>query len=153
MQTSLTEELQRSLQTVDQLVKFLTEEKTKGSQAIDEILFSNHPMFEAMRALIRNKYRIYFTNLSEFNQWLDAARSYTPVEEKHWDAPDYREWMKEIRDKGKSELEIIFVKKDLFDEEGNLIPIRPSDWKDEWLRKERRENPFDPTNGPDDIPF
>jgi hypothetical protein len=152
-QTTLTEELQRSLQTVDQLVKFLTDEKTKGNQAIEEILFSNHPMFEAVRSVTRNKYRLYFSNRSEFNQWLDAARNFTPVEEDLWDSPDFAEWYRDLESKGKKEHELLFVKADLFDAEGRLRPVSSSEWNESWVRKERRETKSLPPDDFDDIPF
>lgn len=155
-QASLTEELQRSLQTVDQLVKFLTDEKTKGNKAIDEILFSNHPIFEAVRVVTRNKYRLYFANLNEFNVWLETARNFTPVPEVDWDGREFREWVKDVSSKGKKEIQVLFVKKDLFDADGQLKQIGPTEWDDAWVRVERREissptpafSDFD-----DDIPF
>lgn len=153
-QASLTEELQRSLQTVDQLVKFLTEEKTKGSQAVEEILFSNHPIFEVVRSLTRTSYRIYFTNLTEFNQWASASRNFSPVEEHLWDGPEFMEWVRELPAKGaRKEQQILFIHKNLFDSEGHLKPVRPSDWDENWVRLEKREMAPETNDFPDDIPF
>lgn len=156
MQTSLTEELQRSLQTVDQLVKFLTDEKTKGNKAIDEILFSNHPMFEAVRTVTRNKYRLYFTNLSEFNVWLESARNFTPVAEDSLESREFLEWVREISSKSKKEVQVLYVKRDLFETDGQLKRIGPTEWDDSWVRTERKEisssiSSF--ADFSDDIPF
>lgn len=152
-QTTLTEELQRSLQTVDQLVKFLTEEKTKGDQgAVNEILFSNHPIFEAVRKITRTKYRVYFTTLTEFNQWLKASRSYKPVDEAAWDTDEFSEWHRDI-DGSENEFDLLFVKKDLFDSDGRLRLISPVDWQESWVRIERRSSPPSVDDISDDIPF
>jgi hypothetical protein len=152
IQTSLTHELQRSLQTVDQLVKFLTDEKTKGGTAVQEILFSNHPLFESVRGLTRTKYRVYFTNLIEFNSWLDASRGFTPIEETEWDDPGFMEWVRDISGKNKKEIELLWVKKELFLEDGQLKPLSPASWKDDWVRIERRET-SKISNFDEDIPF
>ena len=140
-QTSLTEELQRSLQTVDQLVKFLTQEKTKGSAEVSELLLSNHPIFEAVRNTVKNKYRLYFTNLEEFNRWADAARGFSPVKESDWDSPYYREWVRDYETKDKKEIELLFIKNDLFDQNGQLRLVGASEWQEDWVRIERRSKP------------
>jgi hypothetical protein len=152
IQTSLTQELQRSIQTVDQLVKFLTDEKTKGDKAIQEILFSNHPIFEAIREKTKNKYRIYFSNLKEFEEWLKSARSYSPVEEFVWDDPEFMEWVRNVPG-STGEINLLFVKKDLFDENGSLKPINHSQWNDDWVRTDRRTTFISEKLDPDDIPF
>jgi hypothetical protein len=154
-QTSLTQELQRSLQTVDQLVKFLTDEKTKGDTAIQEILFSNHPIFDAVKEVTRNQYRLYFSNLSEFEEWLDAARGFQGVAEFEWDNSNYMEWTRFGKSIGNSrrEIQTLKVKKDLFDEEGRLKPLSPTNWDESWVSLERRELPSPNDVDLDDIPF
>lgn len=158
-QTSLIQELQRNLQTVDQLVKFLTEEKSKGDKAIQEILFSNHPIFDSIRTATRNKYRIYFTNINELDEWLDAARSFERVtDEDLVTDPDFFEWSRTYPNQNAKETQILWVYKELFDENGNLISYTQSEWKDSWVKLERKElknlkkpSTFDDFD--DDIPF
>ncbi len=152
-QTTLIQELQRSLLTVDQLVKFLTEENTKGNTAIQEILFSNHPLFDAIKTLTRTRYRLYFSNLNEFNAWLDSARSFSPVPASNWDDSGYMEWVREVGVKGKKELQLLFVKGDLFAEDGQLKPLSPANWNDAWARVENREQSKPLPDLPEDIPF
>lgn len=155
-QSSLIQELQRNLQTVDQLVKFLTEEKSNSNQAIQEILFSNHPIFDSIKSATKNKYRIYFTNINEFEEWLDAARGYKRVNDEFSDYAGYYEWTRSYqRLKGKTEQHYLWVKQSLFDDNGNLISFTKSDWDESWVKIERREinekPPFDDFD--DDIPF
>jgi len=149
-QTTLTQELQQSLKTVGQLITFLTEEKSKGNEAIQEILFRNHPLFEAVKKVTKNGYRLYFTNLEEFNDWL-PAKGFSPVKEASWDKPDYMEWVKDITTKDKKKgLEILFVKRDLFDLQDRLKPLNPTEWNEEWVRIENR--PAEPDEFCD-VPF
>lgn len=153
VQTSLIHELQRSLQTVDQLVKFLTESKTKGDAAVQEILFSNHPVFEAVKAVTKNRYRIYFTNLEEFKIWLSSAKSFQEIPDEFWDDPAYMEWTRELGTKTKPEMQILWVKKDLFDTDGKLKALSQASWNEEWVRSERRQITKQASDSFDDIPF
>lgn len=156
-QTSLIQELQRNLQTVDQLVKFLTEEKTKGDQAIQEILFSNHPIFESLKAATKNKYRVYFRTLNELNEWLDASRSFTQIDDDLNSESDYFEWSRLYPSKTKKQIQTLMVKKSLFDVNGNLISIINADWDEAWVKIDLRDVSTTSTSSfdefDDDIPF
>jgi hypothetical protein len=68
----LIEELKDTAKTLKQLVTYLTNEKSKGNEAISEILFSNHPVFNAVKKAINTKIRVYFTNEEELNTLLNA---------------------------------------------------------------------------------
>jgi hypothetical protein len=153
-QTVLVDELQRSLQTVGQLVQFLTEEKGKGDKAIQEILFANHPAFEDLRQKLKNRYRIYFTNLEELDEWLVAAKSFE--EDPFVLDDDFREWVRQIPYQGKIETQTLMVNKSIFDENGRLLPMTAGNWKDEWIQVKRsiRKMPENTkTKDDDDIPF
>lgn len=154
-QAALVDELQRSLQTVGQLVQFLVDEKGKGDKAVQEILFSNHPLFEALHSSLRNKYRIYFTTLTELNDWLSVAKSFRK-DEFEVDA-DFYEWFRDLRSPNKPvETQALFVSKKLFAEDGHLLPMLPSSWNPEWVRLEKVLKKAAPAPKPtddDDIPF
>lgn len=156
-QTTLIQELQRNLQTVDQLVKFLTEEKTKGNQAIQEILFRDHPIFDHLKNETKNKYRIYFTTLNELHEWLNGARNFEMLDEDFESSKDYYEWSKIYETKNLKQVHTLMVKKSLFDQNGNLIAMRPAEWDENNLLLKRKDikpvksNGFDDFD--DDIPF
>jgi hypothetical protein len=165
-QTALIEELQRSLQTVGQLVEFLTAEKGKGAAAIEEILFANHPLFQRLRILTRNPYRLYFTNLSELEEWLHGAKGFSRVEETDQDDPNVYEWIRSDKTRGgKEETQLVYVHKDVFTANGDVKPTTPATWKDEYVRYQRfQPTPKPPPAAPakaatgfddmdDDIPF
>lgn len=154
-QSILIEELQRSLDTVGQLVNFLSEQNNTNKSVVDEILLSNHPIFEAIKKALKNRYRIYFTTLKELAEWIESARSF------EFSLPDfpptyeeYYEWHKYLDFKGKKELRIFAVHESLFGDDGRLTPMSPTLWKDEYLKVETQEikssSGFDDF---DDIPF
>ena len=146
-QMIILDELQRSLQTVGQLVQFLTDQKETGDQAIQEILFANHPLFGAIKDRINNPYRVYFTTLEELDTWLRTAKAYTKVSEEALDSTYDYEWIKDIQ--GKPESTILYVSKSLFKESGELKPMRPGEWDDKLLRIRRISN----QKIEDEIPF
>jgi hypothetical protein len=151
-QTSVTLELQRSIQTVGQLVSYLTERMENGDKAVHEILFANHPIFEYLKNLLKNKYRVYFTSLSELNEWLEAARQFTQISEEAEDYEDQYEWERTIRTKEGKEIWTLYVAKSLFDSDGALKPLTQSRWNADHVRygknPERNQAVVD-----DDIPF
>lgn len=155
-QTILIEELQRSLDTVGQLVKFLSEQNNTNKKAVDEILFSNHPVFDAVRKLLSNRYRLYFSNLKEFSEWIENARSYEfNTSESPFDY-NYYEWNKNIALKDKKEFLTLKLEKSLFDKDGQLKPMSPTAWRDDYVYFERKDvtkksGKFDDFE--DDIPF
>ena len=163
-QTALIEELQRSLQTVGQLVEFLINEKGKGDLSIQQILFANHPLFSALRDVTRNPYRLYFTTMSELEVWLKAARNLNRIDLEDQDDPQVYEWLRIYKmPVGKEETHILYIHKNVFSEEGDIRPMTPAAWKEEYVRYVRLQpqpKPKPPTKSKagfddmdDDIPF
>ncbi len=56
------------------MVKFLSEQHGNSEKAIQEILFSNHPIFQQLRQVTRTPYRILFYNHSELETWLKCLQ-------------------------------------------------------------------------------
>lgn len=139
-QTALIEELQRSLATVGQLVHFLSEQNKAGKTAIDEILFANHPLFAELKRQLNSPYRLYFTNISELEEWLIKARGYTKSEVDDPTVPEgFYEWFKFLDAKDKRRLLTIQISSALFSDEGTLKPMMQADWKDEYLSIDESE--------------
>ena len=143
-------ELQRSLQTVGELVTYLKQENVKGEQAITEILFANHPLFDALKKPFKNRYRIYFSNLPELNDWLAFSKSMTRVPEPDWNDPKMMEWSRVVSMKGgQKEQQILSVSTELFRPDGTLKAMSPAQWRPEMIAF--RANPLKKEE--DDIPF
>ena len=113
--------------TLEQLVKFLTEERKDKDDAIRQILLANHPVFHRFQELTNTPYRVFFTDEQELNQWL-KARQWKPLEEIVYDEGSYREWSKS------GTIEYMRLTEAIFDEEGRLKIYSQDNWKDNWLQ-------------------
>ena len=120
------EEMKSVAGTLEQLVRFLTEERKDKDEAIRQILLANHPVFHRFQALTKTKYRVFFSDEQELNQWLKARR-WAPVPKRGYDNGSYREWTKE----GSSQY--IRLTEAIFDEESRLRVYTEDSWKDDWL--------------------
>lgn len=153
-QTELIDELQRNIQTVGQLSTYLAEANKQGGQAIQEILFANHPIFEQFKKLFNVGYRLYFTSQKEIDDWMTSARSYYPVPEKDWDDKNFIEYLRfyDSKEKGKREMRILKIYKGIFRDDQTLKPYNSDSWNSSWVRLEKtivaKSEKTD-----DDIPF
>lgn len=143
-QLAMVREMRESIQTLRQLVTYLTEEKKQEGEAIPQILLMNHPAFTQLQKIIGVKYRVFFTNHLELEHWL-RARSYRPVIESEWDEPEVEEW---INKSDKKIHYLLKVHKSLFSADGRLIVMTPDEWNEEYIQLSQL-----PVHEDDDIPF
>jgi Domain of unknown function (DUF4062) len=84
------EGIKQTAATLNSLVTYLSDEKVKGDQAINEILLSNHPAFAAVKKVAGIPYRVIFQNVDEVTSLL-GARGFefdpttNPDNEYQWD--------------------------------------------------------------------
>lgn len=121
------DEMKSVSSTLQQLVKFLTEERRNKDEAIQNILLANHPAFRRFADITDTPYRVFFSNKDELNKWLDA-RSYKNVNSDRWDEGSIAEWANKKIEK------YISLKKKIFDKEGRLKPYSDDEWDDNWLQ-------------------
>ena len=119
----LIEEMRDSFKTLKQLVTYLANEKEKGHAAVNEILFANHPLFNKIKTALNTKMRIYFTNIEELQNTMNAFGYQFD------DHPFYEESFK-WHYKNKT----IVIAQKLFSQEGKLIPMDISQWDDDDLK-------------------
>lgn len=155
-QTALTDQLKQSLQTVDHLIKFLQQTHENDKAALQEIIFSNHPAFSRLKFLTKNKYRLYFSNISELHEWLTSAISYIRVPSIPTDS-EYL-WMKDsttyqLRKQSIALYEIIKFNMILFDEHGRLKPLSQGEWNNDWISLSSTEKRPERYPNDDDAPF
>lgn len=138
---NIIDNLKSTASTLNHLVTFLTEERTKGDSAIKDILLSSHPAFSAVKIVAKIPYRVVFHSVQELGAML-GARSFVydeaPVDD------DFHEWDNRKAGYG------IRVSKQIFDEEGKLKILTPEEWDDDWVESYQLSQPKDPE---DDIPF
>ena len=132
-EAKIIEGMKSTAATLDDLVKFITEERQKDQQDVMRaIIFLNHPAFMRIKELLGIKYRVAFKNLSELEALLEARQFERMPEWSDEDGnpePDY-EWLEK---KQKYPKRYIRVKKFIFDETGDLREFLVSDWSDDWV--------------------
>lgn len=139
---NLIDNLQNTASTLDHLVTFLTEERTKGDSAIKDILLSSHPAFAAIKKAAAIQYRVVFHSAGELSALL-GARGY----ERDLSADDdVMEWDNIKLGKG------IRVASKIFDSNDKLRVLTPEEWSKDYvtvypLEPKKEEPPSD------DAPF
>lgn len=86
------EEMKTVAGTLQELTRFLTEERRNKDEAIQNILFANHPAFRRFAELTNTKYRVFFTNHRKLDAWL-SARSWKPIGKGGLDNDSVLEWI------------------------------------------------------------
>lgn len=82
-EVQIVKDLQENMQTLNQLITYLTEEKQNSDVAIREILRANHPIFGQLRKVLAIPYRVFFTTRAEFSQWL-KSRQFASIKREEW---------------------------------------------------------------------
>jgi len=137
---NIIESMKSTVATLNNLVTFLTEERLKGDQAINDILLSSHPVFAAVKTVAQIPYRVVFYNFSELNSLLNV-RGFVfddnPTGDYEWDNKKMKLGIR--------------IRKDIFDDNGRLKVITPDQWADDFVCSYE----FKPqtSSSDDDIPF
>jgi hypothetical protein len=69
-EVQILKDLQANMQTLNQLVTYLSQERQNSDGAIRDILLSNHPIFAQMAKLLGVPVRMFFTNRAELTKWV-----------------------------------------------------------------------------------
>lgn len=79
-----------------------------------------------------------FATLSELEEWLKAARNFNRIDVDMQDEPEVYEWLRNFKvPGGKEETHILYIHKNVFSDEGDIRPMTPASWKDEYVRYTR----------------
>lgn len=143
-EVNIIEGLQSTAATLNQLVTFLTQEKSKGSEAIKDILMSSHPAFAAIKKAASIQYRVVFHTLSELDALL-GARGY--VRDPNPPEKGFMDWDHNKDQKG------IRVRASLFDDIGKLRIITPEQWDVKNVSTYTIPPPEAEPPASDDLPF
>lgn len=136
------DEMKSVSNTLQELVKFLTEERRNKDEAIKNILMSNHPAFRRFAELTNTTYRVFFTNKNELTTWL-KARGWKEIPEEDFDKDSYREWLNKVNNK------YIALKEDIFDDRNILKFYDENNWSDEWIQVIETSS----SSNEEDLPF
>jgi len=142
-EVNIIESLQNTASALNHMVTFLTEQRTKGDQAIREILLSSHPAFSEIKKAAGIPYRVVFHTVAELDALL-GARSYKrdPAT-----SEDVMEWDNTELKKG------IRVKSLIFEKNGKLRIITPEEWSKDNVETYELAPPSQAASESDDVPI
>ncbi|WP_321516995.1 DUF4062 domain-containing protein [Marinifilum fragile] len=145
-EVSLIGNLEKTAETLNKLVNYLSDENKGQAEEINRILTINHPLVEKIGELLDIPYNFYIEGRKDLKALL-AARGFTDdggVFNDDLELTNYNRWSKV--NKG---LEYqIDISEDLFDNEGKLIFVKKSEWSGDYLKYNELAKSDD-----DDLPF
>ncbi|GET23153.1 DUF4062 domain-containing protein [Prolixibacter denitrificans] len=144
-EVSIISNLEKTAQTLNKLVNYLSDENKGQAEEINRILTINHPLVENLRTLLDIPYNFYIEGVEDMGRLLVARGFKKDGLEKSDDEEEvYWVWNKEF----KRNLIEIKISNSLFDEEGKLKFVKKSDWHDSYIVYNENELHDD-----EDLPF
>jgi hypothetical protein len=143
-EASLIRNLEKTAQTLNKLVNYLSDENKGQAEEINRILMINHPLVETLRTKLEIPYNFYIEGFPDLQQLL-IARSFKVVELNPFeDNDELSVWTKSANRKKI----ILTISNKLFDDEKKLKFIKRTDWDENYVILKEEEDPED-----DDLPF
>lgn len=144
---SLISNLEKTSQTLNKLVNYLSEDNKGQTEEINKILSINHPLVEILRDELDIPYNFYVEGRRDLNQLL-IARGFndyipTPID----DTEKFLYWDKTTINK----LIKIKIDSNIFDKEGKLKFYKKLDWPKNAIQIVKEEKVV--SNDDDDLPF
>jgi hypothetical protein len=127
---SLITNLEKTAQTLNKLVNFLSDENKDKTGEINRILTINHPILDPLREKLGISYNFYVEGIDDLQSLL-KARGFKKFETD----PDgidgiYFNWELELNNKFKR----ISIDSTLFESDGKLKFIKKSEWNDKYFK-------------------
>jgi len=141
---SIISNLEKTAQTLNKLVNYLSEENKGQTEEINRILTINHTLVETLRTLLSIPYNFYIEGVTDMNGLLEARGFKKDELSDAFEVDEYYNWEKDTKRKSV----IIKISKSLFDEDGRLKFIKKSDWKDDYVIYKENDKPEE-----DGLPF
>lgn len=123
---SLIKNLEKTSQTLNNLVNFLKDENKDKDDEINKILMINHPLVEEIRTRLDVPYNFYIEGFQDLSNIL-SARGYKYIVNLPND--NYYKFEKIISRKRFH----LFIAKSLFDSDNKLKYIRKTDWQEPYV--------------------
>lgn len=136
-EVNIIEDLKSTSKTLNQLVSYLIDEKSRGDQAVKDILLSNHPAFDELRRKLNIPYRVIFQNYEELNQLVTARQFEEEDMFDDWSKEGFHTWKQKKRDI------YLRVSHKIFESENKLKIFTPSEWDPNYIELDDQEDvPF-----------
>jgi hypothetical protein len=136
---SLITSLEKTSETLNKLVNFLSLENKGKTEEVNKILNINHPLIGELRNLLNIPYNFYIEGIVDLEA-LIKARGFEKVKTKFND--DFLEWQREVFQK----VSILKISKKIFDKDGKLKFFKATDWN-------KKNISFIEKDKDDDLPF
>ena len=144
-ETSLIRNLEKTAQTLNKLVNFLSDENKGQAEEINRILMINHPLVESLRTILEIPYNFYIEGFADLKELL-GARGFKLEIPAPWDEEDFVSiWTKKSGRK-QYELRISDIP---FDDEHKLKFMKRTEWNDGYVTFAETEDGEES----DDLPF
>lgn len=128
-EVSIINNLEKTAQTLNKLVNFLSDENKDKDGEINKILMINHPLVEELNEILKIPYNFYIEGFDDTTTLL-KARSYILQDFiNEINDIEYYEYIK----KHSGKIYNINISSSLYDEEDKLKFIKKTDWKDEYV--------------------
>jgi nucleoside 2-deoxyribosyltransferase len=131
---NIMKDMQSTVETLNQLVSYLSKQKEGSDEVIKWVLTENHPIFAQIAKATSTSYRVYFKSKDEMATWL-KARGWTEEFDADFD------FTKDVwtRDENNYVRIMTLTVGEFFDDEGRLRVMTPDQWNAEWIRVDRQE--------------
>lgn len=143
-EVSLIQNLEKTAQTLNKLVNFLSDENKDKDGEINKILMINHPFTEDLKTTLDIPYNFYIEGFEDLVDLLKARSYKRQINKIEKDLEIYYEFIK--RQKGK--IYTLLINEDIFDNDKKLKFIKRTDWNNEYIDHYVEEEDDD-----DDLPF
>ncbi|KFF24891.1 DUF4062 domain-containing protein [Chryseobacterium vrystaatense] len=143
-EVSLIQNLEKTAQTLNKLVNFLSDENKDKDDEINKILMINHPFTEDLKAILDIPYNFYIEGFNDLTALLKAR--FFKLEDPNWekDLENYYLFVK----RQKAKIYTLLINHEIFDDDDKLKFIRRTDWNAENIDYSIEDDEDD-----DDLPF
>lgn len=138
-------QLEKTSQTLNQLVALLSEKSENQSERLNKILMINNPLVGLIQEKLNIPYYFYIYGFKDLKSLL-SARGFVLDSSQTFEG--YYLWSKNLKNENK--IFNLKISKALFDEEGHLRYINKNDWKEEYFDFYETDIPM---SNNDDLPF
>lgn len=125
---NLIEKLQGQTETLDRLVKYLSDQNKDHKEEMEEILMLNHPLVNQIKSLLGLSFKFYINGMDDLNGLLSSRSYYRTPED---DSEEYYTWTIDFP----WEHKILSISRNIFKENGHLKYYSVEDWKSNYVKE------------------
>lgn len=130
---NLIERLQGQTETLDRMIKYLSDLNKDHKSEMEEILMLNHPLIGSLRKILHLTFKFYISNIDDLTGLL-TSRSYLRKSEQ--DDSQYYVWIREFP----WSVETIKIAKILFRSDGHLKFLSDEEWNKSYVMYDEKNN-------------